>query len=284
MLIGILALVDIVLFAFHRADITKSWLCVYWPGTGREFDWPASLFWGCLICLLGTVVIRFHSVLRASVAVLGSLACLALVLSTTIWLFIKCVWTPWSSVVADAHSLLLRAAPVVLMIFFCSLSEIAISSTKDTDITTWLNTAKPFEFINTWGGSYLYFVKAQEKLFNTVIILANAILVVILTEIIVGSTNPNYDAPVNFYVPLFGWSLLTLKSADAFVTVGTTLVLFGVAELLPKQIAIAWTARALILLCWWIILLGIVFGLFAYGVVGPIQLWSGCLEKCRKRR
>jgi len=282
---GVLVIGEAVLTLFYKADIARCWPLGEWPGTKWKINLPATLFWGCLLVwpvlfIYRDVVISLHNkplvrsmgFIRAWAPVLARLACLGLVSVTTVRLFIKCVVAPWGNVVQHPDYLLYYALPVVVMIFLCSLSELAISNTTRDDISKWDSSDRS-------RARYLRLTKENEEFLNIVVILANAILVVGLTELIVASTNQTYDAFVNFTLPLAGWTLFTLKAGDAFATIGATLVLFAAAELVPKQIAMAMKARALVKVRWWIIFLLLILGIPAYGVFWPVQLLRTWSEK-----
>lgn len=205
---------------------------------------------------------------KANVKALVAIGCFVFVIVTTAYLLIKCVWNLWSNVVTDQEFLIFSVLASGFIIFLCSCSELAIANTTDTEIEKW-NEKNPNH--PRWK-DYLRIVKEQKALLNITVILANAIAAIAMTELVVKSLNQQDDFLVSFHAPLVGWTLFTLKAPDAFTTIGATVILFGAAELLPKQIAMRMKVRATIRLCCWIVPLGIVFFPVAYGVIGPLRL------------
>jgi CBS domain containing-hemolysin-like protein len=197
--------------------------------------------------------------------------CSLLTAAVSGWLLLKCVVRPWHNLVMhqDLIPWILGTAAAV---FLCSCSEIAISETHDPDIESWLakktkKATKATKFAKLVE-TCLRTVTLNHYVFNTLVILANTLFWVAMTILVTRLLDAKYVGEVSFEIPF--WGSFTMSSADAFSTVGSTLILFGAAEVVPKQIAISLRVHALIAMLWWIVILLPLFP-FAYGVARPMK-------------
>jgi CBS domain containing-hemolysin-like protein len=209
--------------------------------------------------------------LKAWVKFITITLCSLLTAGVSAWLLFKCVVNPWRNLVTHQDLIpwiLITAAAV----FLCSCSEIAISETHDPDIEKWVaqrtekatKSTKPAKLIERC----LSFVTLNSYLFNTLVIMANTLFLVGMTILITRLLDAKNVSEVSFQIPF--WKPFTMSSADAFSTVGSTLILFGAAEVIPKQIAIHFKVHALVPMLGWIIILLPLIP-FAYGVARPMK-------------
>ena len=226
-LITVLAVADAVLISFFNADIVNSWLWAYWPGTGREIDWPASLFWSALLVWLVLSVFRFvkgaeASPLRRALLVWSLLGILAM----------KYFFLPWCAVVGD-HTItviLLLAVPTGL-IFCCSASEVALVNMKaaasaNRDLITEYKPSKNIimSYLRSRVAKGLGEVAADTELANGMIVLVNTVIAIAMT---VG---------IGYYLANHSRAKSTSDTqVEAFTGYGVTVLLFLFGEMVPKQ-------------------------------------------------
>jgi hypothetical protein len=269
-LIGVLALGDIGLIAFYKADIANSWLVGNWPRTEWEINWPAALFWSLLLIWLVFFICR--EFLKGKDLFLQHLRCLG-TWGVLCLLLYKYVYLQLGLI--NGHFLYLSILVLLIVFaFFLAGSETALSNVGPSDLALWgletdqarealyLKLAQNTGYRKIWTpfakrGFYLrnscrtnFWVRdrkvnVQDRL-GIVVVCNNIIninLVILLAICLTKSSWFLNGANMPRHLPSFGTAsfldrFLPLAGDAGFSSVGVTVILLVLAELIPKKLAL----------------------------------------------
>jgi hypothetical protein len=203
-----------------------------------------------------------------------------LLILTAVWISLviivdDVVISHWNQVVKSRNFTLISICSAAL-IFLCSWAETAISETKGIHINPWedrMIKRRCNKRVVANSVKYAKKVTTHSEIFNPVVILANMIIVITYTTMLLPTLINNeivYPAIITF--PIFNLIInLHLKISDAFSGIGITIALFLIAELLPKQIAMKYRMGSLLLTAPWLVVSSAFLILPAYGMSKPIS-------------
>jgi hypothetical protein len=272
-LIVVLALVEAGLIAFCQSDIANAWPLGKWPEAQWEINGAAATFWICL-----GLLVPFIFFMMRKIKLLLFLLCLLI----EGWLVWRCVLVPWKhQVVIDKRCFLGISAAFAFCAFLCSLAEMALAKTPRGRVQDWLKYraenrgksqgffAKPREWYFKREENWLRKATRQGSFYNPVITLANTILVVCMALVVKAFLNDSYRDSFSQRIPFLG--TISISASDVFTTIGITIVLFVLAELIPKQLASRHPTKALACVLWWVMLTGLFLYIPASTVAIPFE-------------